>query len=240
MGDLAAPFLTSASIDSPVRERHPDYAAVLIVATGLLPGGSTAHSEALLSAAEQEAALRIGSGTAQDLSEVQRWREAYKGFGVKPRDARSSIEALLRRIDAGLPRINRLTDTYNAISLRHLVPIGGEDLRGYRGSARLVIADGTETFDTVVDGEEMIVAPAPGEIVWRDDEGVTCRRWNWRQCTRTRLTDQTTEALFIIDSLGPDSADNARAAGEALVHALLVDSPDAVFGSRLLGAGEET
>jgi DNA/RNA-binding domain of Phe-tRNA-synthetase-like protein len=182
---------------------------------------------------------RIGSGTAQDLPEVQRWREAYKEFGVKPRDARSSIESLLRRVGAGLPRINRLTDTYNAISVRHLVPVGGEDLRGYQGSARLVIADGTERFETVIDGEELLVTPAPGEIVWRDDAGVTCRRWNWRQCTRTRLTEQTTEALFIIDSLGPDSTDKARIAGADLVRALLADSPDAVFSSRLLGAGEE-
>ena len=26
-----------------------------------------------------------------------------------------------------LPRINRLVDVYNAISVRHMVPVGGED-----------------------------------------------------------------------------------------------------------------
>ena len=36
-----------------------------------------------------------------------------------------------------------------------------------------------------------------------DDGGVTCRRWNWRQGTRTQLTADTTAALFILDALGP-------------------------------------
>jgi DNA/RNA-binding domain of Phe-tRNA-synthetase-like protein len=30
--------------------------------------------------------------------------------------------------------------------------------------------------------------PEPGEVIWRDDDGVTCRCWNWRQCVRTRIT----------------------------------------------------
>lgn len=239
MGDPAANFLGAVTIDGHVRQAHPDYVALLIVATGLEPGSGTTHSEALLVAAEREATQLIDSGAAHDLPEVQLWREAYKGFGVKPRDARSSIEALLRRVDTGLPRIDRLTDTYNAISVRHLVPIGGEDLRGYQGHARLVVADGSESFDTVVDGEETVVSPTPGEIVWRDDAGITCRRWNWRQCRRTRLGDSTTEALFILDSLGSNSTHRARTAGEDLMQALQVDSPAAVFQTRLLGPEEE-
>lgn len=232
-------LLATAEIEGSVRARYPDYAALVILAKNLSPGPGTPHSDALLEAAEKDAAAAIGSGAAHDLPEVQRWRAAYKEFGVKPRDARSSIESLLRRVGDGLPRIDRLTDTYNAISVRHRVPIGGEDVRGYRGTARLVTADGTETFDTVVDGEATVITAAPGEIVWRDDVGVTCRRWNWRQCTRTRLTEATTHAIFIIDSLGEDSSQRAGAAGNGLIEALQVDSPSATFHARLLGAGEE-
>lgn len=232
-------FLRSVEIESSVRTKHPDYSALVILASGLSPGSGTAHSEALVASAEKEAAEAIGAGAAHDLPEVQVWREAYKGFGVKPREARSSIEALLRRVDAGLPRIDRLTDTYNAISVRHRLPIGGEDADGYRGSARLVTAVGTEEFDTVMDGEATIVYPSPGEIIWRDDIGVTCRRWNWRQCTRTRLTEATTNAVFIIDCLGDDGPQRAQAAGQDLMDALKVDSPAATFTSRLLGAGED-
>jgi DNA/RNA-binding domain of Phe-tRNA-synthetase-like protein len=114
------------------------------------------------------------------------------------------------------------------------MPIGGEDLSGYEGAARLVVASGDEAFDTVADGQPTVQTAAAGEIVWRDDAGVTCRRWNWRQCVRTRLTQETTEALFILDGLGPDSCSRAEAAAADLVGRLAVDSPAATFLSRTL------
>lgn len=226
--------LDAASIEPAVRDLHPDYAAVLIVATGLQPGPSSPASDALLATAAAEARAMLAGRAPHDLPEVQVWREAYSSFGVKPRKARSSVESLLRRIDAGLPRIDRLTDVYNAISVRHLVPLGGEDVAGYVGAPRLVVAVGDEEFDTVADGEAVVENPTPGEIVWRDDSGVTCRRWNWRQCTRTRLTTSTTEAVFIIDGLSAAGQEHARAAAADLVEALTVDSPDASFTSRTL------
>ena len=119
----------------------------------------------------------------------------------------------------------------------HLIPVGGEDLAAYQGPARLVVAVGDEPFDTVADGQPAIHTATAGEIVWRDDAGVTCRRWNWRQCVRTRLTQATTEALFIVDGLGPDAGARAQAAAADLVARLSVDSPAASFASRTLTAG---
>jgi DNA/RNA-binding domain of Phe-tRNA-synthetase-like protein len=223
-----------AWIDTAVREAHPDYAAVLIAAAALEPGPTTPHSEELLLAAEAHASELLEGREPQDLPEVLAWRQAFAGFGVKPREARSSVEALLRRAAAGLPRIDRLTDIYNAVSVMHLVPIGGEDVSGYVGPARLVVATGDETFDTVADGLPSQHTAAPGEIVWRDDAGVTCRRWNWRQCVRTRLTDRTTDALFIVDGLGPDAAQRAHTASRDLISQLTSDSPSASFATRIV------
>jgi DNA/RNA-binding domain of Phe-tRNA-synthetase-like protein len=133
-----------------------------------------------------------------------------------------------------LPRINGLTDLYNAISVLHQVPIGGEDLDHYRGAPRLVRATGDEPFETTAGSEPVIDHPQPGEVVWRDDAGVTCRIWNWRQCTRTQLTAQTTRALFILDALAPMPQADLIAAGEELVGALRATSPAAAIATRLL------
>lgn len=219
-------------IDEAVLSRHPGYTAVVVLATGLDPGASTVHSERLLTDAEVVTVARIGDGHPHDLPEVAAWRDAFASFGVRPREARSSVEALMRRCASGVPRIDRLTDVYNAISLTHLVPVGGEDVAGYEGPARLVVADGTETFDTMADGEPVTQFAEPGEIVWRDDRGVTCRRWNWRQCVRTRLSQRTTEAIFIFDGLGPSAPERVSAAADDLVVQLLVDSPRAQFERR--------
>lgn len=69
--------------------------------------------------------------------------------------------------------MNRLTDCYNAISVLHQIPLGGEDLTCYAGSPRLVRAVGTEPFDTAAAGVQVIEHPDPGEVVWCDDAGVT-------------------------------------------------------------------
>ena len=227
-------LLAAAGIHQDVLSAHPAYVAVLITATGLVPGGPSSNSERLLQEAEVFATDLLQAGDLGEVPQIAAWRGAYQSFGVRPRQARSSVEALARRATSGLPRIDRLTDTYNAISVLHLMPIGGEDLRAYAGGPTLTLATGQETFDTTADGEPVMDHPTPGEVIWRDNVGVTCRRWNWRQCTRTRLTTSTTDALFIIDGLGTDARTRALECAESLIEHLLRDSPDARVAIRAL------
>jgi DNA/RNA-binding domain of Phe-tRNA-synthetase-like protein len=226
--------LGSAHVDDSIFELQPDYRAMIISAHGVRGGPSDDFSGAALGRAEERARARLGGEAPEALPEIAAWREAFLGFGVKPRQGRSSVEALVRRIDAGLPRIDRLTDIYNAISVEHLIPIGGEDLDRYTGAARLVRANGDEIFDTVVDGESAVTTPDPGEVIWRDDMGATCRRWNWRQCVRTRLSQDTTNVLFILDALEPISDESLTATADALITLLCVDSPDLRIAHRIL------
>lgn len=228
------PALDLARVEPEVLAAHPTYRALLLVARGLVGGPSDAASEGALVEAERSVSELSRTTAVDELAQVVEWRAAYRSFGVKPRQARSSVESLLRRAEAGLPRIDRLTDIYNAVSVLHLLPLGGEDLDHYVGPPRLVVAVGDEPFDTVADGEPVRHVADAGEIVWRDGLGVTCRRWNWRQCTRTRLTTTTTNALFILDGLGSTGADELRAAAADLEHRLAESSPDATFATRLL------
>jgi len=118
----------------------------------------------------------------------------------------------------------------------HQIPLGGEDLTRYTGAPRLVRAAGQEPFDTVADGTEIIEYPDPGEVVWCDDAGVTCRRWNWRQGRRTQLRDDTGTALFILDALAPMSDTALHAAAEDLVTHLARLGPDVHVARRLIAA----
>jgi len=231
----AAPrALAHAAVSPAVWGKHPEYSAVIMTVTGLRGGPSDARSEAMLAAAEAYASSRLASTKLDEMPELQAWRGAFATFGVKPRVARSSVEALVRRSANGLPRVDRLTDLYNAVSILHLGPIGGEDLSAYVGAPRLVVADGTETFDTIADGVPTNLPPEPGELVWRDDIGVTCRRWNWRQCTRTRLMHDTRNVLFILDGLGESGASRAADAADDLTAHLTAWWPDIEIHSRTL------
>ena len=218
-------WLDDAAVDPAVFELRPDYRALLIVAEGLRGGPSDAESEALLVRAES-------AGVSIEHPHLEAWRDAFRQFGANPRKTRPSADALVRRASTGLPRIDRITDTYNALSVLHAIPTGGEDLAGYVGPLRLARADGTEPFDTVADGVELVDHPLAGEVVWRDDAGVTCRNWNWRQCVRTRLSPATTRAVFIFDALDPVSDAALEQVGEQLLAALKPSSSE----TRLLRA----
>lgn len=210
-------FVDGADVDSAVFTLRPDYRVLLLAVDGLVPGASDASSEALLRRAEAVAVALLAGVAAEELPHIAAWREAYRAFGAKPQRTRNSLEALSRRAGTGLPRVNRLTDIYNAVSVLHQVPIGGEDLTRYSGCPRLLRAVGSEPFDTVVDGETAIEHPGPGEVVWCDDAGVTCRRWNWRQARRTQLAPQTATALFILDALAPMTDEALTAARDELL-----------------------
>ena len=229
-------LLARAAVDPAVHELRPDYVALLIAADRVPGGPSDEASDGWLHEAEAAAAQWLGESPPEERLHVALWREAFRAFGAKPQRTRSSLEALLRRIPDGLPRINRLTDLYNAVSVLHEVPIGGEDLDRYVGPARLVRAAGDEPFETTADGVPVVDHPEPGEVVWADDAGVTCRRWNWRQCSRTQLSPTTTRALFIIDALGPDALGTASSAGDDLERRLRAIGPAVATSRRLLSA----
>jgi DNA/RNA-binding domain of Phe-tRNA-synthetase-like protein len=234
---LLQDFLNGSGVDAEVFALRPDYRAVLLAVDGLVPGPSDDASDTLLLAAEASAREALSDQSVEHLPHVAAWREAYKSFGAKPQRTRNSLEALLRRAASGLPRVNRLTDIYNAVSVLHLVPLGGEDLTGYGGAPRLVRATGTEPFDTVAGGAAVIEHADPGEVVWCDDAGVTCRRWNWRQGRRTQLREDTTAALFILDALEPMTDKALDAAAEDLGAHLARLGPDVRIVRRLLAAG---
>jgi DNA/RNA-binding domain of Phe-tRNA-synthetase-like protein len=229
-------WLDRVTVDDSVRELYPGYTALVIVAEGLRPGPGDEATGALLSDAEAKARAALGGSGPEQLEPVAAWRRAYQAFGAKPKRTRPSVEALLRRVEAGLPRIDRLTDIYNAISVSHLLPAGGEDLARYRGPARLTRAAGDEPFDTVRDGQPVTEHPEPGEVIWRDDDGVTCRCWNWRQCVRTRITGDTTRAMFILDGLPELGPDGLAAAGQDLTGRLTAFNPGARLAWRRIGA----
>ncbi|KAH6652368.1 Phenylalanyl-tRNA synthetase [Truncatella angustata] len=227
-------ILSRVRVAPEVFELRPDYRALLMVVDGIPPGPCDTTSEALLQEAEASARRQLTQHAVIDMPHVAAWRDAYKAFGAKPQRTRNSLEALTRRVEGGLPRVNRLTDIYNAISVKHQIPLGGEDLNKYEGAPRLIRATGKENFETVTSGDIVVEHPDTGEVVWCDDVGVTSRRWNWRQGPRTALTDSTTRALFILDALSPVSDSSLHAAAEELTSTLKELSPDVRVERRII------
>ncbi|MCZ4120518.1 B3/B4 domain-containing protein [Streptomyces sp. H39-S7] len=212
-----------------VHDLVPGFVPLVVEARGLVNGPSDERSSVLLDDAVRRLTDRLAGRAPHEDPHIAAWREAYTAFGAKPSRTRNSAEALARRAlaDGGLPRINLLVDLYNAVSVARLVPVGGEDTDHIRGGMRLVRAGGHEKFETAAGGAPVVEHPEPGEVVWQDDTGVTCRRWNWRQGVRTRLTEDSVNAVFLLERLAPMPLDELHTAAGELADGLRLLSPGA-------------
>ncbi|GLQ88786.1 B3/B4 domain-containing protein [Dyella flagellata] len=202
---------------------RPDLTALSIYAENARNASSDARSSELLRSACGE----LDSAPWAE-AHLSAWRDAYRAFGAKPQRTPCSAEALRKRAqrDQSLPMVNAVVDLYNAISVRYALPVGGEDAAMYEGSPCLVRASGSEPFETVAEGAPKIETAEQGEVIWRDERGITCRRWNWRQGIRTRITEHSTQMWFVLERLDPMPIEALLKAGEQLVEGLRRLSPE--------------
>lgn len=171
--------------------------------------------ETLLLDAEREVSKHLTNEEFSKNDVISVWREALQRFKTK-KGARSSIEALLKRVDNGnhIGTINPLVDIYNSISLRYALPCGGEDIDTFVGDIRLTQADGGEDFITL--GSDESAPPYEGEVIYKDDAGAICRCWNWRESVRTMLTENTINAFLCIELVDESRTDEFEQALESL------------------------
>jgi len=202
-------------IDSSVLGKFPEAKIGVLVARGI---HNTTSDEmvAELRKAEAEIKEKLDLEKLADHPKINDWRQAYSAFGSKPRTFKSSVEALLRRVLKGneLPNINTVVNIYNLISIKHILPAGGDDDDKLEGDRVLTIAKGGEPFTLLgTDTQEEVDA---GEVIYRDDKEVLCRRWNWRQSDKTKMTPETKNVCLVLEGLGSTTKEELQAALDEL------------------------
>lgn len=165
----------------------------------------------MLTDAQEQATRYLRSDTLSENKVIKVWRDAFQKFKTK-KGARSSIEALLKRVSKGnvVGNINPLVDIYNSCSMRYALPNGGEDIDKFEGNVLLTFAEGSEEFITL--GGEKSEPPLVDELIYKDDAGAICRCWNWREAVRTMLTEETKNAFLCIESIDSNREDDFNSA----------------------------
>jgi DNA/RNA-binding domain of Phe-tRNA-synthetase-like protein len=193
----------SYSISPDVFARFPGYVRGVVIAHEVTNRPSPAELVAMLREAEASVRARVNLEQIAEEPRIKAWREAYRAFGAKPAEFRSSVEAMARRALRGdeLPAISALVDIGNVVSLRHLIPAGGHAIDLLNGDIELRFATGEEEF--VAFGSEEVENPLPGEVVFVEGSTVLTRRWTWRQGNHTLTLPDTTAIEFNVDGLPP-------------------------------------
>lgn len=178
------------TINPKIFEMYPDLILGVLVVNSADNQKKLGIAE-LLRSTENTLRERADMNNVKEHPAIAAWRDAHRLFGNNPNRYAPSVEAVIKRVVKGgrLPDINPLVDLYNHICMTHVVPVGGEDLDQCTGSIELTIATGNEQFIGL--GDEENDPPEPGEAIYKDEGGVICRRFNWREADRTKLTETT-------------------------------------------------
>lgn len=191
-------------ITGTIFEEFPDVFLGIVILHDIDNSQNKPEITEMLRKAESELSGKFGSVPVIEHPHISNWREAYRKFGAKPKDYPSSVENLTRRVLNGtqLGYINSLVSLYNTISLKYILPVGGEDLSQIVGDVYLTKAGDNEPAVFLL-GEKEARAPKAGEIIYKDEVGAICRRWNWKEADRTKLTEETKNAFLVIEALPP-------------------------------------
>jgi DNA/RNA-binding domain of Phe-tRNA-synthetase-like protein len=227
------------TVHANVRSGFPDLRVELVVATGLDNTGHWPDAESALIAAESDA--EAGAITwSEDDPAIASWHAAYRAFGTNPRRIRPSVDALLRRLvrQGRLPRVNGAVDAYNATSVRFAVPAGAFDLDRLSTQVEIRPATADDLFTPLGEPDER-EAPGIGEIVYAQGTEVLTRHWNHRDAHSTRVREDTTSAVFMLERVSADVPAERLADAAAHLTALLAPHAAAVTRSTLTAGTPE-
>ncbi len=204
------------SIHPDIFDRFPGLILGIVIVSRIDNHGQDENLRRKIREKEEEIKQNFLLETLSAHPNIQAWRQAYSTFGAKPKKYKSSIENLYRMVLKGieLRSINTLVDIYNYVSLKHMIPLGGDDLDKVDGDIALRIAHGDESFTALnsLDNE----AVKKGEVIYSDEKEVLCRRWNWRECDKTKMTFETKRAALVLEGLPPVRRIDIQSAAEDL------------------------
>ena len=184
-------------IEPDVFEKFPGLILGVVFANQVDNEGEDTEVLQLIREKEKEIRANYNTETLSQIPRIESWRRAYSSFGAKPKKYKSSVESLYRMILKGVD----LRHINNYISLKFMIPAGGDDRAKVEGDIVLKFAGGEEPFVSLNSREKEAVKQ--GEVIYMDEKEVLCRRWNWRECDKTKMTEETKEVVLVIEGLPP-------------------------------------
>lgn len=229
-------------IEPEVFQMCPQFCRGIVIASGIDNSRPSPELEGLLR--EQEEKMRQDPGI--DLAthpRLQAWRDVYRQFGSNPNKFTPSIVFLAKQVKSGktIRSISPAVDVFNIISLKYIIPCGGDDMDSVEGDVTLGRAVSDETFAPIFKPEE-VEHPDPGEVIYvnRLTKRVLCRRWNWRNADFSKLAPETRNLGINVDGMMPaiglteieEAAENLKelllryCGGRISVHYLNAQNPE--------------
>ena len=205
-------------INDKIFTQYPSLNIGVVVARGIDNTGKSPEISQLIKDESTRIRSEFNLDNLAEVPEVKTWQETYRSFGAKPKKHKCSIENLYRLILEGinLRPINKIVDIYNYISIKHMVPIGGDDIDKVDGDITLTFAQGNESFQPL--NSDQVDNPHPSEVIYSDSKEVLCRRWNWRECDKSKMNLNTKNVTLVVEGLLPVTKEKVQSVIDELAN----------------------
>jgi len=200
-------------------ERFPGYRRVVLLCDGVDNSSENLSLTELLRSGERRIREDPFLETYKEHPSIAAWQEAFRSLGVNPNKYPPSMANLVKRVRSGkdLPFINPLVCLFNIVSMKYLIPCGGDDLRHVKEEVLLCFASGEERY-VPLGQPDMTEYPDPGEVVLKDAGSgeIFCRKWCWKNGERSKIDTDSSRVAINLDCMPPVEESVVRAAGEEL------------------------
>jgi DNA/RNA-binding domain of Phe-tRNA-synthetase-like protein len=179
-------------IESDIFRIFPDLRMAIVMGRGLRIRKHLKELENLIEVNMKKLRQKMENKKLTDFINIKSWRETYRQMGLNTRKYIPTAEALIRRVINGnnFPVINTAVNAYLAAALLTMLPIGGYDLAVVDGDISLRVSKGGELFEPR--GREKMEFTVPGEFVYSDNKTILTRHWNYSNCDRAKITENST------------------------------------------------
>lgn len=145
---------------------------------------------------------------------IKKWIQYAERMGIVNDSELPAHIGLLKSILSGknIPKINCIVDLANIISAKYKCPVGAFDANCINLDITLRPAI-LDDFYIPLLGTDKVQIPK-GEVVYSDDLGVFSRYS--KDADRTKITNQTTSIIFVVDGINETSSDQVNQALEDL------------------------
>lgn len=149
--------------------------------------------------------VKYEKSIADEKTVKKEWLEIFHDMNASGRRL-PSVVALWNIIDrfGELKPINYFVDSYNYISVKHGIPMGGYDITKlpYEELTLKYAVCGGEKFEPMGLSGQLEKIKDPAEICYYSKDIPLCRYWNNKDSEITKIDENTTEVLIMFDTLG--------------------------------------